>query len=419
MQQPLEVNKRAATGSAGGFSRREGNLDGVQAVSDASSAWRAFACMVPFTASDSTPLLMLYGGTSNGSAKDPLNVAENGAGGIRVFDTNNSKWYAPNKTNAPKTGPILPGCGASPGIIWVYDPQYGVADKASTAVGLLDSVHWSWSSPTEQGQLPVTRFGAAFAYASSTQKFYMHGGIPLNGDSNTAATPPGIANNLDILAPSTLSWDYASNGPGRKYHTLCYMSSIDSIVLFGGSDQNTASYNDVKLFSIKKNVWDYNVVPSGPSPAERILHSAVCTEDTMYVFGGLHSINDAPSDSAVWMLKANTASSFTWSRASISSSSQGTGPTARAGHAAAVFNNNMYIYGGIGSSGQDSMMYKLDLAKLEWSKTTASGSGSDSGSGGSGGTSTRVLIAAIVSSVLGVICIGIAAVVFYRWNRRR
>ncbi|KAJ2834558.1 hypothetical protein FBU31_001755 [Coemansia sp. 'formosensis'] len=405
-----------ALGSTGSLRRREGNLEDSQTVSSPSAVWRAFACMPLFTASDNTPLLMLYGGTTKTGAKDPLSVAANGVTGLQVFDLNNNKWYAPSTANAPKTGPVLPGCGAAAGNIWVHSSQYGMPGKASTAVSLLDSVHWSWSSPTEQGQLPVTRFGAAYAYASTSQSFYMHGGVPLNDLTNTADNPPGIANNMDILQPSGLTWDYASNGPARKYHTLCYMSLIDSLVLFGGSDQNIASYNDVKTFSVKSSIWQYSVNVEGTAPAERVLHSAVCTADSMYVFGGLHSINDDPSDSAVWVLKANGPTNFTWSKAPVVASAQGMGPTARAGHSAALHGNNMYIFGGVGPSGQDGAMYRLDLDKWQWTTTTAD---QDDSSGGSNGAKTRVLVAAIVSSVLGVICIGVAAFVFYRWNRRR
>ncbi|KAJ2726166.1 hypothetical protein GGI07_000805 [Coemansia sp. Benny D115] len=397
---------------------REGNLSETQAVTDPASTWRAFACMVPFTASDNTPLIMLYGGTDDSSAHNPLDVASKGMNKLQVFDTKNNKWYAPPTANAPKTGPVLPGCGAASGNIWVYDPQYSIPKKASTAVSLLDSVHWSWSAPTEQGQLPVTRFGAAFSYVPSSSSFYMHGGIPLKDDTNTADNPPGIANNVDILSPSTISWTYASNGPARKYHTLCYMSSIDALILFGGSDMDIESYNDIKVLKVKNNLWQYSVKITGDPPAERLLHSAVCTEDTMYVFGGLHSINDDPSDSSVWVLKASGEAEFAWSKAPINTSgTQSTGPTARAGHSAALYNNNMYIYGGVGPSGQDATMYKLDLGSWTWSQTNSSG-----GSGVEGQkekkAKTAVLIASIVSSVLGVITIGIAATVIYRLIRR-
>ncbi|KAJ2805989.1 hypothetical protein H4S07_003898 [Coemansia furcata] len=360
---------------------------------------------------------MLYGGTTKTGAKDPLSVAANGVTGLQVFDLNTNKWYAPTTANAPTAGPVLPACGAASGNIWVYSSQYGMPGKASTAVSLLDSVHWSWSSPTEQGQLPVTRFGAASAFADSTQSFYIHGGIPLNDDTNTAGSTPGIANNMDILQPSGLTWTYTSNGPARKYHTLCYMSSIDSLILFGGSDQNIASYNDVKTFSVKSNGWQYSVNVAGTAPAERILHSAVCTADSMYVFGGTHSANDDPSDSVVWVLKANGPTNFTWSKAPISSSAQGIGPTARSGHSAALHGNNMYIYGGVGPSGQDGTMYKLDLDKWQWSRTDVLGSGVETQKEHK--TKTAVLVAAIVCAVLGIVTICIAATVIYRCVRRR
>ncbi|KAJ2162902.1 hypothetical protein GGF46_000285 [Coemansia sp. RSA 552] len=393
---------------------REANLDESQVVSDPNTAWRAFACMVPFTASDKTPLLMLYGGTSSATENDPLSVAAKGSNSLQVFDINNSRWYAPKTANAPKTGPVLPGCGAASDNIWVYDTQYGTQGSAATRVGLLDSVHWSWSSPTEQGQLPVTRFGAAFAYVPDNQGFYMHGGVPLTDNTNTADSTTGIANNLDILSPSNLKWSYASNGPARKYHTLCYMKSIDSIVLFGGSDANVESYNDVKVLSTKTNTWQYSPKVSGTAPAERLLHSAVCSDDTMYVFGGVHSMGDVPSDSAVWVLKANEANDFTWSKAPVTE--QKNGPTARAGHVAALYDGNMYVYGGVGPSGQDGTIYRLDLDGWMWTQSSATG---EDDSQGGGSNKTGVLIAAIVSSVLGVVVVGIAATIIYRIIRRR
>ncbi|KAJ2785784.1 hypothetical protein H4R18_000330 [Coemansia javaensis] len=398
-------------------------LSSSQAVSNTSSAWRAYACMVPFTASDATPLLMLYGGTTTtasggggGSDRDPLSVASKGTSSLLAFDMGKGRWYAPSTANTPKTGPVLPGCGAASGAMWAYDPHYGVASAASTMVSLLDTVHWSWSAPTMQGQLPVTRFGAAFAYVPDKQVFYMHGGIALAGGTNTAGGSSGTVNNLDMLFPSSLSWSYGSNGPARKYHTLCYMSAIEAIVLFGGSDGNVPSYNDVKVLSTATNTWDYSPKISGDAPAERVLHSAVCTKDTMYVFGGLHSTDDEPSDSAVWILKAKGPAEFVWSKAPITKDAQVSGPTARAGHAAAIYDGSMYIYGGVGPSGQDSTMYRLDLGTWAWLQTTAGGSGSGPQEGKS---RTAVIIAATVSSVLGIVVVGIAATIVYRIVRRR
>ncbi|KAJ2664755.1 hypothetical protein IWW48_000703 [Coemansia sp. RSA 1200] len=399
---------------------RSGNLDASSSVSETADAWRAYACMVPFTASDGTSLLMLYGGSSSQDMlvpQDPLKLASKGNANLHVFDEASSKWYAPSTANTPANGPVLPGCGAADGDAWVYDPHYGVSGSDSTPVTLLDTVHWSWSSPTESGLLPVTRFGAAFAYVSSKAQFYMHGGIPLTTKTNEPDYPPGIANNLDILNPTDLSWSYASNGPARKYHSICYVSSIDALVLFGGSDQNIDSYNDLKVFSLKSNTWLYSLKINGDSPAERLLHSAVCTDNSMLVFGGTRKVGDTPSDSSVWILKPTDETEFTWSKAPISTTDRLMGPAARAGHSAALRNNSMYIYGGIGPSGQDSVMYKLDMDEWKWSQTNVTGSSPDVAEDRH--TLTAVLIAALVSSVLGIITIGISATVIYRFVRRR
>ncbi|KAJ2848098.1 hypothetical protein IWW36_003499 [Coemansia brasiliensis] len=381
--------------------------------SQAKATWRAFACLTPFIASDGTPLFMLYGGTSELNVENPLNLASNGLNELQTYNINDQQWHLPSIANVPDRGPVLPGCGAASDLVWVYDTHYGTSNSQATTVGLLDSVHWSWSTPTQNGQLPVTRFGAAFAYVPKKQAFFMHGGIPLTTSSNTADSPPGIANNMDYLDPATLSWSYASNGPARKYHTLCYMDSIQSLVLFGGSDQNIAGYNDVKLFSVKDNAWQYSVNITGNVPSERVLHSAVCTKDTMYVFGGTHSIDDEPSDSTVWMLTAVDRANLMWTKAPISGESQRKGPAARFGHSAAIYNDHMYIFGGVGPNSQDSVMYKLDLKSLEW--TAENNSESQNGDS----VNTRVLIAAVISSVLGIISVGVAAFVIYRWSRRK
>ncbi|ORX70492.1 galactose oxidase [Linderina pennispora] len=341
------------------FSPREGILDSAPTLTE---PWRTFACLVPFTDKQGTPLLMSYGGTTSAD-RDPLDSAAKGLTNLQIFDLSSSKWQGPKTDNTPSIGPVLPGCGSSPDNIWVYNAQYGVVGKEATSVSLLDSVHASWSAPTMHGQLPVTRFGAAFATVGS--KFYMHGGVPLN-DKNEADSPPTIANNLDILTPSSMSWTYASNGPARKYHTLCYLSKPNVVVLFGGADQNINSYNDVKVFS--------------GEPSERVLHSAVCSDDTMYVFGGLPSVKDAPTDRKVWMLKAE-GGSFVWN-----------GPAPRGGHAAAIYDNKMYVFGGIVPRGQDNDMYQLDLKSWQWSVTSATDNSADSGS--SGVSSKVVIIAA-------------------------
>lgn len=370
---------------------------------------RQYACM---TVPDQTRL-MLYGGT-NQTHKDPLGIAaEEGLGGLLIFSLAHNKWYQPANANAPAGGggPVLPGCGATANRMWVYDTHYGTPNKQSTAVSLLDTVHWTWSQPTEQGQLPVVRFGAAFADAGGGRSFYMHGGIPLDDKTNLAQTPPGIANSLDILDPTQLSWSYASNGPSRKYHTLCYMPSIDGLVLFGGSDQNIPSYNDIKVFFIKNGVWEYSLSVHGQPPSERILHTSVCDTNRMVVFGGKHSLDDQPSDSSVWVLKADGPTNFTWSQAPTHPGSRG-GPSARAGHSAALHNNHMYIFGGNTS---DHTMYGLDLDQWEWTQLLPA----DNQNNDNGYTRTATIIAGIISSVLGLLVVGIACAVLYRCLRRR
>ncbi|KAJ2748803.1 hypothetical protein H4S06_004834, partial [Coemansia sp. BCRC 34490] len=73
---------------------RSGNLDGSSSVSETADAWRAYACMVPFTASDGTSLLMLYGGSSSQDTlvpQDPLKLASKGDANLHVFDEASSK----------------------------------------------------------------------------------------------------------------------------------------------------------------------------------------------------------------------------------------------------------------------------------------------------------------------------------------
>ncbi|KAJ1913770.1 hypothetical protein H4219_005070 [Mycoemilia scoparia] len=408
--------------------------------SPGSAQWRTFACSTTATLSDNenSKVLVIFGGSTveGKTTTDPLNVSDSASSAgdlhndIQLFDIKRHKWYSPTTNNSPKYGQVLPGCVNTSGgngggdRIIVYANNYDHTDPAAQ-IYQLDTTFGNWETSTSSSSRPppASVFGAAFTFSDygGSSAVYMHGGIPLDGQTNTAIKND-IDNNLRIMDPSTMTWTTGSNGPARKYHTMCYTPAIKGLVMFGGADQNVDSYNDLKVYKLDTSTWLYNPSVNSSSsgdgkPSARVLHTAVCLDDKVIVFGGAPSTSENPTDSSVWVLSvANPQKvSFTWSKAPIDESSRASGPSSRSGHTAVLVDNVMYVFGGNTASGDvDRNIYGLDTDSWTWTKWSSRETASEEG-----GPSTGVIVAAVLSSVFGVAAICVIAFFAHRIYRRR
>lgn len=104
---------------------------------------------------------------------------------------------------------------------------------------------------------------------------------------------------------------------------------------------------------------------SGVRPSPRKDHSAVSHDGCMYIFGGRGSKGEFYDDTFCLDLGEKK-----WTELKI----KGKKPSPRCGHSAAVYNGQMFIYGGVsGQKKNDKEIYVLDLISLEWSKFAVEG----------------------------------------------
>lgn len=116
-------------------------------------------------------------------------------------------------------------------------------------------------------------------------------------------------------------------------------------------------YNTKKVMSTNESlVWSRIETINSP-PQARSGHSAVIYNDSMYIFGGLgeYRYND---------LFKFDFQTHTWIE--IKPNDESKVPSKRCKHSACVYQNMMYIFGGWDSSGKLNDMYRYIFDRNEW-----------------------------------------------------
>ncbi|KAI9708917.1 MAG: Negative regulator of mitotic exit [Bogoriella megaspora] len=161
---------------------------------------------------------------------------------------------------------------------------------------------------------------------------------------------------LYLLNTSTKQWSRAlpagPRPPGRYGHTLNILGS--RIYIFGGQVEGTF-YNDLVAFDLNNlqnpnNRWEVllpNTTDGGPpegmAPPARTNHTMVTWGDKLYLFGGTDGINWFND---VWTYDPRSNS---WTHQECI----GYIPAAREGHASALVQDVMYVFGGRTEEGTD------------------------------------------------------------------
>ena len=123
----------------------------------------------------------------------------------------------------------------------------------------------------------------------------------------------------------------------RSLHTLSVYK--DSIYIFGGYD-GSQRVNDFKEYHFNTQEWS-TVIYTGIPPSPRDRHIAVVVKDTFYIFGGFDGsqrVND---------FKEYHFNTKKWSQVAVVN---GKPPTPRHSHAAAHYQNSMFLFGGYDGS---------------------------------------------------------------------
>ncbi|CAN0009206.1 unnamed protein product, partial [Phaeothamnion confervicola] len=145
----------------------------------------------------------------------------------------------------------------------------------------------------------------------------------------------------------------------RSLHVAAVLN--DSIYVFGGYDGSNR-VNDFYEFSIPTRVW--TLVPAaGRPPSPRDRHTGVVHGNSFYVFAGFDGtqrVNDF------------FEFSFATKQWAPVQASAGVAPSPRHSHAAVVYGNSMFVFGGYDGSYR-SDFHEFDLESRVWTAVGAAG----------------------------------------------
>ncbi|KAK2992019.1 hypothetical protein RJ640_014880, partial [Escallonia rubra] len=148
----------------------------------------------------------------------------------------------------------------------------------------------------------------------------------------------------------------------RSGHTVVRASS--ALILFGGEDAKRRKLNDLHMFDLKSLTW-LPLHCTGPGPSARANHVAALYDDKLLlIFGGSsksRTLNDLYSLDFETMI---------WSRIKI----RGFHPSPRAGCCGVLCGTRWYIAGGGSRKKRHAETLIFDVLKLEWSVGVASSS---------------------------------------------
>ncbi|KAF9115397.1 hypothetical protein BGX27_007897 [Mortierella sp. AM989] len=305
-----------------------------------SPTWRAFhgAAIVDTS-------MIIFGGTTD-PEKNPYSTSVPGSNDLWVWSTTLRQWSQPSIqfSGSSSSAPA---------------PQKFLSSISLQSQGKMMSYVGNASSPTNAVVAPALRLGAAVGMSDSL--VFVHGGAAV-GTNGIATT--GVLNDLTKLDESTFQWTSIANGPSLMYHTMCRLTGLNMMAIFGGSDQATSASYTVHTFDLTLEVWRLAVPVNagvGGTPSARKGHTAVCQNNTMIVYGGGP---DGPIDDDVWVLDASKPQ-WVWNR--INTNKQ-MGPGPRTGHSALLNGTNMLVWGGYGAPiPNDTNIYILDTNTWQWS----------------------------------------------------
>lgn len=226
-----------------------------------------------------------------------------------------------------------------------------------------------WSKIPAQGDpdnVPFQRHGhTVVAYGDYV---YLWGGSDDNGSCN-------IVYRFDTASATWIRPDTTGDPPrARRGHSSCVVGS--GMYVFGGFEHQL--FQDVHVLDLDTMHWRL-LATRGACPEWRGFHSAVVIGIRIYVWGGRCALDSgaafvatAMEDYSNRLVYLDTAIDV-W----VKPETGGTRPLARCGHAAFVYNDEMYLFGGynglLGSFFADMFKYNTDTS--EWSRVEPVGKG--------------------------------------------
>nr|CAH0110257.1 unnamed protein product [Daphnia galeata] len=211
------------------------------------------------------------------------------------------------------------------------------------------------STKNETGPVPRTRFKHASCVDPQRRVVYLLGGrssnIPLK-DFWVMDLDTGIWTSLGSKGTPL----------NVQEHSMVYWN--DCVYVFGGIFA-PADECPLWTYTISNNAW--SKWQSGKNccvPISRKGHTAVVYEDRMLVYGGYQDMRGSLGE--LWEFSFN---SHSWKmiHSSRAKKSSEVIPHGRHSHTAVVFDQGMWVYGGMTDLAERSDLWRLDLVTMQWS----------------------------------------------------
>ncbi|KAL4437906.1 hypothetical protein ABPG74_001077 [Tetrahymena malaccensis] len=214
---------------------------------------------------------------------------------------------------------------------------------------------------------PCPREGHTLTYISSLNSLLLFGG---QSDQRL--------NDLHFLDLKTLQW-CKQNSTGqaplmRCYHTAFYDDQLDYFFIYGGEGDKGRSYEDIYCLQLKTLVWKKFFLNQSSSRHQHTLCDMQNDQKELIVFGGI-SLPQNKLLNDVWIfnyqnIDLNQSLQPATGMSCHPKQTKGDLPSPRRGHQAFVHQNFMYIFGGKckDQKHDDFSIYQLDLKSFLWKK---------------------------------------------------
>ncbi|KAF8898933.1 hypothetical protein BD779DRAFT_1464981 [Infundibulicybe gibba] len=223
-------------------------------------------------------------------------------------------------------------------IVWGGDTKTDsrprTADRQDDGLYLLNIVSREWTRVAVHGPGPAGRYGHAVTMVGS--KFFIFGG-QVDGRFLSDLWAFDL-NSLRTRAAWELYEPTGPESPAQRTGHICVTYSDKIIVLiisFGGTD-GQYHYNDTWSFDLQTRKWsELQCIGFIPSPREG--HAAAVVDDVIYVFGGRGVDGKDLNDLAAFKISNQRWYMF---------QNMGPSPSGRSGHAMASMGAKVYVLGG-------------------------------------------------------------------------
>lgn len=133
-----------------------------------------------------------------------------------------------------------------------------------------------------------------------------------------------------------------------------------SMVIFGGFTSDGERSNDLYRYHFKDNKWERVSVLGQDAPAPRAGHSALVFGDSMVIFGGRDQDSNKLND--IWIFNFST---YQWEEIVITD--EELKPSPRSGHSACLYKDMMIVFGGIHEVTKElDDMFLFDFRNRRW-----------------------------------------------------